>query len=83
MDSRRLILFIALSLGLMLLWDKYVAPKTPDAQVATSQTTPATTNNANAVVEGANGLVDGDTINVTACRVGVFVSCVLTASSRY
>ena len=76
MDSRRLILFIALSLGLMLLWDKYVAPKTPDAQVATSQTTPATTNNANAVVEGTNGLVDGDTINVTTDLMKVQISTV-------
>ncbi len=39
MDSRRLVIFIILSLGLLFLWEKYITPETP----ATTQTTVATT----------------------------------------
>lgn len=45
MDSRRLIIFIVLSLGLMLLWEKYFAPTPNQVATTSSDSTPATTSN--------------------------------------
>ena len=38
MDSKRLIIFIVLSMGILLLWQEYFAPKPAPQQVAQTQT---------------------------------------------
>lgn len=74
MDTRRLILFIALSLGLMLLWDKYLAPK-PAEQTTSAQTTsaPAATTIAS---DSSSALLSDKTINVTTDLMKVQISTV-------
>jgi YidC/Oxa1 family membrane protein insertase len=39
MDSRRLIIFVVLSIGLLFIWDKYFAPKTLNNVIATNNST--------------------------------------------
>ncbi|KZE27747.1 protein translocase subunit yidC [Crenobacter luteus] len=64
MDSKRLILFIALSLGILLLWDHYFAPKAPP--VAATQTAPTTAPAATATPGGdAARLSSGQRIKVS------------------
>ncbi|MCC2625547.1 MAG: rane protein insertase YidC [Burkholderiales bacterium] len=65
MDSRRLILFIALSLGLMLVWEKFIAPQQP--QVTNFQTaTNNTVNGSNNQVADNNATLNsGNSILVT------------------
>ncbi|MCE2706650.1 MAG: membrane protein insertase YidC [Proteobacteria bacterium] len=58
MDSRRLIVFILLSIGLLFLWDKYLAPKTVDkTHIVTS------VNNSEASVVAANAVDSGLNLN--------------------
>lgn len=74
MDTRRLILFIALSLGMMLLWDKYFAPKTPDATAVaavSASTAPANVSD----VSGAN-LTNAGVVNVTTDLMKVQISTI-------
>lgn len=59
MDSRRLILFIVLSLGLMLLWDKYFVPH----QV--TQETGSSTSSAMAQTLNSNNQISSDTAKIT------------------
>mgnify|MGYP003460804111 FL=1 len=74
MDSRRLILFIALSLGLMLLWDKYLAPKS-DTQTTVSQTATSTVaNNSATVADGLSNSTTGTIVNVTTDLMNVEIS---------
>lgn len=75
MDTRRLILFIALSLGLMLVWDKYFAPKsTPQAVTATSPAgTPVSANNA---TDSSSTLTNDKIINVTTDLMKVQINTV-------
>lgn len=57
MDSRRLIIFIALSLGLLILWDKYVEPPHPTSL----NTTRTITSAANATT--SNGSISANQIS--------------------
>lgn len=79
MDTRRLILFIVISLGLMLAWEKYFAPKpTPTAitqSVSNSSDTP-TTPVANAVTDNGFNLANDKTIDVTTDLMKVKISTV-------
>lgn len=82
MDTRRLILFIILSLGLMLGWEKFFAPKAPTpttttAQVANSPadgSTPTVANNQ--VSENGTGLASDKIINVTTDLMKVQINTV-------
>lgn len=77
MDTRRLILFIALSLGLMLLWDKYFAPQpatTPQTIEATASTTGSTvTNN---ITDSGSALTNDKTVEITTDLMKVQLSTV-------
>src|SRR5436309_14897347 len=75
MDSKRLILFIALSLGILLLWQNYFAPKpplpsaAPTAQVAgTNQV--ATLSEASKLAHGQSISVSTDVLKASIDTVG-------------
>jgi YidC/Oxa1 family membrane protein insertase len=76
MDNRRLILFIVLSLGLMLGWEKlFPSPKSPTTAV--TKTTATATNSNNLVSnETAGVLADDKTINVTTDLIKAQISTV-------
>lgn len=67
MDSRRLVLFIVLSLGLMLLWEKFLAPQpsasTSNTPVTASSTTAAINNNQ--IVNDNNTVTSATGSNIT------------------
>jgi YidC/Oxa1 family membrane protein insertase len=60
MDTRRLILFIVLSIGLMLGWEKYFAPKQPQQTVTTQNVNSSST----VGVSGSNNLVSDNGFNL-------------------
>lgn len=78
MDTRRLILFVALSLGLMLAWEKIFPQKPTPAQtqsVSASADIPAATNSStNVVSDGAFNLASDKTITVTTDLMKVNIS---------
>lgn len=67
MDSRRLILFVVLSLGLMLVWEKFIAPQTPASTVAAQTSTTTGVNSTNQIGADVAGIAaaTGKTITVT------------------
>jgi YidC/Oxa1 family membrane protein insertase len=67
MDSRRLVIFIILSLGLLILWEKYVNPEqaTPNSTVAATQNTTPASNNQIASDNSATNLQQDKLITVT------------------
>jgi YidC/Oxa1 family membrane protein insertase len=65
MDSRRLILFIALSLGLMLVWEKFVAPQQPSVANIQTTTNSAPNGSNNQVTDSSTNLNSGNSILVT------------------
>ncbi|MCC2644337.1 MAG: rane protein insertase YidC [Burkholderiales bacterium] len=66
MDSRRLALFIVLSLGLMLVWEKFIAPGQPTPNVSQpSSTNSATVGNNQIVADNSTSLNAGSNITVT------------------
>ncbi|MDD3266351.1 MAG: membrane protein insertase YidC [Burkholderiales bacterium] len=73
MDTRRLLLFIALSLGMMLLWDKYFAPKSTDQAVAAvaTQASPANVSDG-----GGTNLTSAQVIDVTTDLMKVQINTV-------
>ncbi len=77
MDTRRLILFIVLSLGLMLVWEKVFPPKAPVSagqSVSSTSTTPS--NTANNVQDNGFSLQNDKTITVTTDVMQVQISTV-------
>lgn len=78
MDTRRLILFVALSLGLMLAWEKIFPQKPTPAQtqsVSASADIPAATNSStNVVSDGSFNLASDKTITVTTDLMKVNIS---------
>lgn len=78
MDTRRLILFVALSLGLMLAWEKIFPQKSTPAQtqsVSASADIPAATNSStNVVSDGSFNLASDKTITVTTDLMKVNIS---------
>lgn len=76
MDTRRLILFIALSLGMMLVWDKYFAPK-PTPVAVTAQSTDATSAPVSTIsTDSSSSLLNDKTINVTTDLLKVQINTV-------
>lgn len=75
MDTRRLILFIALSLGMMFVWDKYFAPKPQDAQTVATQTA-TTTVNANNATDNSSTLASDKVVDVTTDLMKLQISTV-------
>ncbi len=72
MDSKRLIAFIALSFGILLIWQEYFAPKhvAKPAVVATQNAAPhAGASAPAAATDGAAGLAKGQSISVTTDMV--------------
>lgn len=69
MDSRRLILFIVLSLGLMLLWDKYFTPHQSsditNSQTTVSQPVQSAANSSNQISSNSAVTQEAKTITVT------------------
>ncbi len=65
MDSRRLILFIALSLGLMLVWEKFVAPQQATATNVQNATNSLPNGSANQPADNSTSLNSGNNILVT------------------
>ena len=68
MDSRRLVLFIVLSLGLMLVWEKFFAPQqTTQASTAevTTNTIPASGSNNQIATDNTAAVKTGSNITVT------------------
>ncbi len=77
MDTRRLILFIVLSLGLMVLWDKFYAPKPqPAAQVSAPSATGSTVAATAGAVDSGFNLADGQTIKVNTDLLKVQISSI-------
>ncbi len=79
MDTRRLILFIVISLGLMLAWEKYFAPKpTPTAitQNISNSSDTGVTPVANSVSDTGFNLANDQTINVATDLMKVKISTV-------
>lgn len=78
MDTRRLILFVALSLGLMLAWEKIFPQKPTPAQtqsVSASADVPTATNSStNVVSDGSFNLASDKTITVTTDLMKVNIS---------
>lgn len=80
MDTRRLILFVALSLGLMLAWEKFFPQKPNPAQtqsVSATSDIPAVTgasNSNNTVSDGSFNLASDKTITVTTDLMKVDIS---------
>lgn len=78
MDTRRLILFVALSLGLMLAWEKIFPQKPTPAQtqsVSASADIPTATNSStNVVSDGSFNLASDKTITVTTDLMKVNIS---------
>jgi YidC/Oxa1 family membrane protein insertase len=75
MDTRRLILFIALYLGLMLLWDKYFAPKPQLTSAAPSTLNQSTAGQVQALAEVNNTqLLSEQTIAVTTDLMDVQIN---------
>lgn len=68
MDSRRLILFIVLSLGLMLLWEKFVAPQNTPSAVTNSVATSSNVSN-NSSNQIATGLTTPTTTSAKTIMV--------------
>lgn len=69
MDSKRLILFIALSFGILLLWQEFFAPPPKPAAVAaanapTTAAAPAPAPGAAPAVADAGALAAGQTVHV-------------------
>lgn len=81
MDSRRLILFIAVSLGLLFVWEKYISP-TPEANQAKATAVvndiPSATGSTNQVVadNATNSLKTGQVITVTTDVMQVQINTV-------
>ena len=77
MDSRRLVIFIILSLGLLFLWEKYVSPETPNtiqtAVVATTQNTGASNQ---ITSEAVNKVPEDKLITVTTNVIQAQISTV-------
>ncbi len=65
MDSRRLILFIALSLGLMLVWEKYMSPQQPVPTTNTQTTAGAAANGTNNQIVTDNSAILNTGSNIT------------------
>ena len=78
MDSRRLVIFIILSLGLLILWEKYVSPQTPDNTANTAVTQSVNTNSTNQISSDAPAPVvnDDKLITVTTDLIQAQISTV-------
>lgn len=62
MDSRRLIIFIVLSIGLLLLWEKYISPEPTKARDSLSQTVSNSAVNAKNTSVGNTSVVNNQII---------------------
>ena len=60
MDSKRLVIFILISLGLLLVWDKYIVPKPSDTGSKQASQTAASSSTETPTAPKSNNQITGD-----------------------